>query len=274
LGKGDGTFQPAVNYGAGRNSQSVAAADFNSDGKLDLVVVNGSSTTGSVSVLLGKGDGTFQTAVNFAAGRNPESVAVGDFNGDGKADVVVANDLAAGSVSLLLGKGDGTFQAAVAYAAGTHPVSVRVGDFNGDAKNDVVAATDEGVSVLLGNGDGTFEAPVSFPAGSNPVSVAIGDFNGDGLSDLAVVNYNTQGTVTVLLNTCLSAGLDLAIARTNTSVIVSWSFPSTGFVLESTTGVGLLNWQPSVEVPTTNNGRWEVSVPPSLRERYFRLRKP
>ena len=92
----------------------------------------------------------------------------------------------------------------------------------------------------------TFGSAVTWPASDGPRSVAVGDFNGDGLTDLAVANYNTEGTVTVLLNTCLAAGVGLAIARGNTSVIVSWSFPSTGFVLESTTSLSLLNWQPTV----------------------------
>jgi len=100
LGNGDGTFQPAVNFGVGSSPASVAVGDFNGDGKADLAVANYGSN--NVSVLLGKGDGTFQPAVNLSVGLNPLSVAVGDFNGDGRTDLAVANSLS-NSVSVLLG---------------------------------------------------------------------------------------------------------------------------------------------------------------------------
>ena len=93
LGKGDGAFQPTVNYYAGLAPVSVAVADFNADGKPDLAVANYGST--NVSVLLGQGDGTFHNAVGFSTGQNPQysppqSLAVGDFNGDGRPDLAVA----------------------------------------------------------------------------------------------------------------------------------------------------------------------------------------
>ncbi len=186
-----------MNYDAGSGPDSVAVGDFNGDGKPDLAVANYGD--GTVSVLLGNGDGTFQAAVSYGAGSGPASVAVGDFNGDGKADLVVANSTD-GTVSVLLGNGDGTFQAAVNYGAGSGPASVAVGDFNGDGKADLVVGNcnDGVVSVLLGNGDGTFQAAVSYGTGSGPASVAVGDFNGDGKADLAVATY-TDGTVSVLL---------------------------------------------------------------------------
>src|SRR3989475_118573 len=122
-------FVARRDFTAGTNPPaSVAVADFNGDGVLDLAVEAGPE---SVAVLLGKGDGTFQAAVNFPAGSHPSSVAVGDFNGDGVRDLVVRN-FYSNSVSVLLGKGDGTFQAAVNSPAGNYPYSVAVGDFNGD----------------------------------------------------------------------------------------------------------------------------------------------
>ena len=200
LGKGDGTFQAAVNYGLEGGTPepaSVAVGDFNGDGKLDLVVSNGGRS--NVSVLLGNGNGTFQTAVNYGVGSGPYSVAVGDFNGDGRLDLVAANS-GANSVSLLLGNGDGTFQSAVDYAVGSTPFWVAVGDFNHDGKLDLAVANfgSKNVSVLLGKGDGTFEAAINYATGSGPASVAVGDFNHDGKLDLAVANLG-RNNVSVLL---------------------------------------------------------------------------
>jgi hypothetical protein len=199
LGNGDGTFQTAVSYPVGANPSSVAVGDFNGDGKLDLAVANSNlngianESSTSVSVLLGNGDGTFQTAVNYPAGTNPISVAVGDFNGDGKPDLVVAN--AYGGVTVLLGNGNGTFQTPVSHPVDGNPNSVAVGDFNGDGKLDFAVANNAGsyeVSVLLGNGDGTFQTAVSYPVSAQAYSVAVGDFNGDGKLDLAVAPFSNN----------------------------------------------------------------------------------
>jgi hypothetical protein len=187
LGKGDGTFQAAVNYPAGTNPTSVTVGDFNGDGKLDLAVANNGTNT--VSIFLGKGDGTFQAAVNYPTGTNPTSVAAGDFNGDGKLDLVVANG-GSGNVSILVGNGDGTFQTRLDYSVASAPRSLAVGDFNGDGKLDLAVANSGSgnISIILGNGDGTFQTAVDYPAGPNSNSVAVGDFNGDGKLDLAVAN--------------------------------------------------------------------------------------
>jgi hypothetical protein len=270
LGNGDGTFRIAVNYAAGPNPLSVAAGEFSGDGRLDLAVAN----DGGVSVLLGRGDGTFQAAGNYSAGTYPESVGVRDFNADGKPDLAVADADDPGSVSVLLGQGDGTFQPAIANRAGPYPVSLAVSDANADGKPDVVVAGDGGVSVLLCQGQGAFESAVDFPTGPNSIAVETGDFNNDGQPDLAVANYNTEGTVSVLLNTCVTAGVDLAIARGSTTATISWPFSAEGFVLESTTNLSLPDWQPVAEASSTSNGRWEVSVPINTQQRYFRLHKP
>ncbi len=193
-------LSPPSPFGAGADPSAAAVGDFNGDGKLDLAVANYSSN--DVSVLLGNGDGTFQSAVNYGAGAQPLSVAIGDFNGDGKLDFVVANSAwsgGPGSVSVFLGNGDGTFQPAVNSGAGSNPYSVAVGDFNRDGKLDLVVADNAinggaaGVGVLLGNGDGTFQPTVNYEVGSNPYSVAVGDFNRDGKLDMAVADSAANG---------------------------------------------------------------------------------
>jgi hypothetical protein len=208
LGNGDGSFQFARTFAAGRFPQSAAVGDFNGDGLLDLAVADYGAdygVAGAVSVLLGNGDGSFQATPSYFAGTRPDSVAVGDFTGDGQLDLAVADQGDSQGrgegVSVLLGNGDGTFQVPRTYAAGSFPDSVVVGDFNGDGILDVAVANggSNNVSVLLGNGDGTFQAARSFSAGSVPESVAVGDFNGDGKLDLAVANYTISGTVSVLL---------------------------------------------------------------------------
>jgi beta-lactam-binding protein with PASTA domain len=219
LGKGDGTFGPAISFAVGKGAVFVAVGDFNGDGKLDLAVVNEGTccefTDSSVSILLGNGDGTFGgTAVfltngtflgfmgppqNLFAGLGALSVAVGDFNGDGKLDLAVTafNKYNAGlgfdndpEVSILLGNGDGTFGAPSKFAVGDGGAfdtvyQVVVGDFNGDGNLDVAAVTDDtatandsgSVSVLLGNGDGTFGAVHNFPTGDFAASLAVGNFH-------------------------------------------------------------------------------------------------
>ena len=196
LGNGDGTFQPHVEYPAGPGAFSVAVGDFSGDGKLDLAVANNNGNqSGTVSVLLGNGDGTFQPHVDYPVGVGPYSVAVGDFNRDGKLDLVVANYPSIFTVSVLLGNGDGTFQPQVTYPVGRQPISVAVADLNGDGKLDLAVAdfTDGLVSVLLGNGDGTFQPSVEYPTGRVPSTIIIGDFNGDGKLDLATSNYAPGG---------------------------------------------------------------------------------
>ncbi len=199
-------FLPPVSYDTGgAYAASVAIADMNGDGKPDLVVANNFNcpsgnceTNGTVSVLLGNGDGTFQSAINYnSGGWDAVSVAVADVDGDGKPDVIVANECPLNScpdgngvVAILLGNGDGTLKLAVPYGLGAasflQPDTVTVADINGDGKLDlIVAIYGARVDVLLGNGDGTFQAAVTYGLGCCQVSsVGVADVNGDGKPDL------------------------------------------------------------------------------------------
>ena len=202
------SFAPAVNYSAlvdgliSTNPYSVAAADFNSDAKLDLVVAN-QGGNGNLSMLRGNGDGTFQAAADLGGAPpgsgGPCSAATGDFNQDGKVDLAVAWR----GFAVLLGNGDGTFQSTTAYATGAgSPHCVAVADFNGDGNVDVAVANVDSdiVNVFLGNGDGTFQPRSEFPGGPRLRSVTAGDLNGDGRPELVVANRDPNNTVSILLN--------------------------------------------------------------------------
>ena len=221
LGSGNGAFPTSQVNSPTRSVGATVLADFNHDGRLDVASVYPGFNTKVVGVSLANADGTFQKVVYYptgVVGGNDRTIAVGDFRGNGKLDLVVANE--SGTVSLLLGNGDGTFAAALNTVVGIFPFNVgisaeaaRVGDFNGDGKLDIVTAEETGehfsaregvggLTVLLGNGDGTFQAPVDYFAGVFPMAVTLGDFNHDGRLDIAAANFGSDangGNVSILI---------------------------------------------------------------------------
>jgi hypothetical protein len=205
LGNGDGTFTNASgSFGNGNvTSNSIAAADFNGDGKLDLVEACTGVNEQPCNLLLiqfGNGDGTFMQSSGIPlAFFGFQSMAVGDFNGDGKPDLAVTNSGANG-VNVFLNSEEGLSAVAAIPATGESPTSIAAADFNGDGKLDLAVANSgsNNVTILLGNGDGTFTAAASPATGIAPNSLAVGDFNGDGIPDLAVANAGSSN-VTILL---------------------------------------------------------------------------
>jgi hypothetical protein len=187
--------RPAI-YPAGKGSFAVAIGDLNADGRRDVVTANFSA--GTVSVLLGRGDGSFRPKRDYLVGKRPYSVAIGDLNGDGRPDLVSTN-LVHDTVSVLLNRRDG-FQARVDSGTGRDAHDVAIADLNGDGNGDVVTANTSAntVSVLVSRGDGRFDAKVNYrvPRAS---SVAIADLNADGKRDIAAARYD-DGFVSILLN--------------------------------------------------------------------------
>jgi hypothetical protein len=187
----------------------VTTGDFNGDGRPDVAAVNNGS--GDVAVLLGDGQGRFGAASGSpfsSGGTRPAGIAAGDYNGDGKLDVVAINS-SSGDLSVLLGDGRGGLHPASGSpfsTGGFRPVSAAVGDFNGDRKLDAAIAHQSGdLSVLLGDGRGRVAPAAGSPfvtGGFHPASVADGDFNGDGQIDVTVAH--TSGDVSLLLNAGLT----------------------------------------------------------------------
>jgi hypothetical protein len=212
LGHGDGTFAPAVPIQLGGNSaSSVAIADLNNDGAMDIVATVLAAAGGgpSVEVLIGNGDATFRPSMFVGtADDDVRSVTVGDLNGDDAPDLVLTGNKAddgqsRGTVSILRGTGDGTFLPVVKYDSGVSPGgwanSAALADFNRDGHLDVAVANypDDRVGVLLGNGDGTLQAVVLYDSGATLAwSVAAADVDGDGKPDVSV--GNASGVIGVL----------------------------------------------------------------------------
>ncbi len=197
-------FAAQVGYATGDYPNSIAVGDLNGDGKADIAVANqgNSSVVSTVSVLLSNNNGTFEPKVDYPTGNNPRSVAIGDLNGDGKADLAVTNQglvsATGGTVSVLLNNGNGTFAVKKDYQAGSGPWSVAIGDLNGDGKEDLaVGGQNSYVSIYLNNNNITFQPKVDYLVEGGAQSLKIGDLNNDGRADLAMASIRS---LSVMLN--------------------------------------------------------------------------
>ena len=229
-GNGTPSLAPKVDFtlGAGQTgSYNIAAGDFDEDGKIDLVTAN--YATNNVSVLRNTSSGpgaitasSFAPSVAFGVGTGPSSIAVGDVDGDGKLDIITANQ-GATTVSVLRNTSTGTtisFAAALPFTVGAAPFGVAIGDIDNDGKLDLIAANSgsANVSVLRNTSTGTavsFAAAANFGVGSTPVVVAVGDLSGDGFLDVVTVNNGTgANSVSVLRNTTTGTAFSFNAAQT------------------------------------------------------------
>jgi hypothetical protein len=214
LGNGDGTLRVPVLYPSANAPfpYLLAASDVNQDGIADLVAAGAcGDTCGFVSVLLGKGDGTFQAATNISPGGVPSAFAFADLNGDGIPDVALANmasnsanEGTPGFVSLLFGNGDGTFKAPVNYASGTNIAGITAGDVTGDKIADLIVTHVAGypLTIMKGNGDGTFQAeqPLSSDFSLSAATLQLLDVNKDGKLDLVEGSVDNGGATVLIGN--------------------------------------------------------------------------
>jgi len=214
LNHGDGTFATAAHYSVGADLNSVTAADFNGDNKIDLATsfpLNPSDGgAGGFAVLMGNGDGTFQSAVNYPGLGGTTSITSADFSGDGKPDIAVGINAAFGPgvVIILFNNGDGTFSANNSYSAGASPAVLHSADVNADSDPDLVVANagasflglGGSVSILLNNGNGTFAAPLNYASSDSSNGVATGDFNHDSNLDVVVSQYEPGSLLLFLGN--------------------------------------------------------------------------
>ncbi|HKC69089.1 MAG TPA: VCBS repeat-containing protein, partial [Bacteroidia bacterium] len=209
------TFSTTNTYSlaSGSNPYDLAVADFDGDGKQDIMTVNNGSA--NISVLSGNGDGTFNSANSFTTIASPKAITVADFNTDNKIDVAIISS-ANNGINVLLNTSTGTgvfsFATPVTYTV-TSPYAITTANFDGINGPDiaVVSSTGNNVCEFLNNGSGSFGTATTFSVGSSPYDLTTGDFNNDGAIDIATANYYGYGT-SVLLGTGTAGSFTTAVS--------------------------------------------------------------
>jgi hypothetical protein len=268
-GHGEVTFSAPVSYRVGTNPGNIITGDFNGDGIPDLAVANAGDASvgdlGSVSLLLGKGDGTFRPAMNTSAGPLPGIILGGDFNGDGKLDLFVqgqpSNNATLVPWSLLFGEGDGTFAAPAQIALTNYSPSIVAGDFNDDKKLDLVFIDQDSndLEEALGNGDGTFQSAQTLGSSGGANLLIAADFSGDGKLDLevsgvAVLLGKGDGTFQPPISHDFKASLAVDLNRDGKKDLIDLAVVRHAIGFETTTNY-------SLEVHLSNgNGSFQGTV--------------
>jgi fibronectin type 3 domain-containing protein len=196
-----GQYPSSTTYDmSGSTMGPIVVRDLNRDGRLDLTVAGTFAIGHTYSVLRGGPGGVFGPNDIVDVVQNHRTLAIADFNRDGKPDLAMGRGTNPGAVSVFIGVGDGTFGSRVDYPTGAQATDVVAADFNRDGKTDLAVGNylDNTVSILLGSGDGTFGAATTVAVGSGPQALAAGDLNRDGKPDLVVAN-DSSSTITVLL---------------------------------------------------------------------------
>jgi len=284
------SYAAKQDFTTGTRPFSVSIGDLDGDGKADLAVANGASNTVSVFRNLGSvGSISYAAKQDFTTGTGPISVSIGDLDGDGKADLAVANEqTGVNTISVFRNTssiGSISFEAKVDFTTGTQPVSVSIGDLDGDGKPDLAVANGNNfsstISVFRNTGSAgsiSYAAKVDFIAGFGPKSVSIGDLDGDGKADLAVVVNANGTTVSVLRNTSsigsisYAAKVDFTTGETPQTVSIGdldgdgkadlavTNYLSTSVsVLRNTSSIGNISYAPKVDF-TTGELPFSVSV--------------
>jgi hypothetical protein len=254
LAKANGTYSTAVSYTVTGGPRALTVADVNGDGKLDLVVVGGGNSGGSVNVLLGIGDGTFQAPAVYSVTATLLAVVAIDLNGDGHPDLAAVSGLKSlqqkQGLWVLLNNGNGTFQTPTAPTLAGAYSQLAAGDFNRDGKVDLLLQGNSKVSLALGNGNGTFQAAVVVSPNNTAYStLAVADFNGDGKLDFAGTQPTQQTSDTALVQLGNGDGTFQAPITTTTQGIVGLAAIA-----------GDLNGDGVPDLLTANQGSDDVSV--------------
>jgi len=204
LGLGDGTFAPRKVFLDGYLAALFAMGDFNADGKQDFVATATGPLphTGDLWMIRGNGDGSFGLGNSYPLS-DATSLAVGDFNSDGNADLAISQsnfDTGSSGVPIVTGLGNGSLAPSQHLEVGMDPASVAVGDFNKDGIQDLAVANSgsNDLSILIGAGGGAFGPDSRTPAGTTPRSAVVADFNNDGFQDIAVIHFGV-GDVSILI---------------------------------------------------------------------------